>query len=153
MKKNILFLVIIILFYPLTIFSDSINSVNISGVWENKPYRHFNKGMFSWGENVYSTGSVMIDLGAIKPHLSCHGGGSFFISKVEYKNGYVELTGIYSDQPNTIKKILIKIIDKDTISIELVDRNIVWLMNPNDENIFYRVPVDAPYEPLGPEGI
>jgi hypothetical protein len=63
------------------------------------------------------------------------------------------LTGTYSDEPNEIKKIIIHIINRDTISIELVNQNIVWLMNPNEKNVFHRVPRDAPYEPLGPEGI
>jgi hypothetical protein len=151
MRKTIVFLMIFICFSS-SIFSESKSFFEISGVWENKLYRHFNKGIFSWGENVFSTGSVIIDLDSIQPHLSCHGGGSFFISKVEYKNVQIELTGIYNDQPDNINKILINIIDNDTISIELLDRNIIWLMNQNDKNIFRRVPVNAPYEPLGIEG-
>jgi hypothetical protein len=132
--------------------ADSTNPMDISGIWENYPYRHFNKGIFSWGESVYSTGSIIIDLNANKPHLSCLG-GSFYISAVKYNNDRVELTGVYSDKPKEMKKIIIHIINADSISIELIDQNIAWLMSQNDKNTFYRVPKDAPYEPLGPEGI
>jgi hypothetical protein len=150
MKKEISFLMLFTIAIRL-ICADGY--VDISGIWEqNISVKHFNKGIFSWGENVYSTSSVIIDLGASKPRLG-HQGGSFYISKVEYNDNKVELTGTYSDEPDEIKKIIIHIINRDTISIELINQNIVWLMNPKSKNIFHRVPRDAPYEPLGPEGI
>ena len=127
--------------------------IDISGIWEQDlSVKHFNKGTFSWGENVYSTSSIIIDLGTSRPRLG-NQGGSFCIFKVGYNDDKVELTGVYSDKPNEIKKIIVHIINRDTISIELIDKNIAWLMNPNSKNIFYRVPKNAPYEPLGPEGI
>ncbi|MDR1374529.1 MAG: hypothetical protein LBJ24_06120 [Treponema sp.] len=155
MKNKVLMFLCLIGILPLFFaHADSADPVDISGIWEQDlSLKHFNKGMFSWGDNVYSTSSVIIDLGAVRPHLSCHGGGSFYISKVEYNDGKVELTGAYSDKPDETKKIIVHIINRDTISIELIDKNIAWLMNPNSKNIFYRVPRDAPYEPLGPEGI
>jgi hypothetical protein len=141
--------------FRLFTYADSTGPIDISGIWEQDiSVKHFNKGIFSWGENVYSTSSVIIDLGSMRPRLSYHGSGSFDISKVEYNDNKVELTGVYSDEPDKTKKIIVHIINKDTISIELIDKNIIWLMlDSRYENKFYRVPRDAPYEPLGPEGI
>lgn len=158
MKNKAFFLIIFVsfqFFQSFVLHADSTGMIDISGIWENKPYgRHFNKGVFSWGENVYSTSSVIIDLGSTRPRLSYHGSGSFYISEAEYRDGKVELTGSYSDKPNETKKIIVHIINRDTISIELIDRGSNWLpLSPGSENRFYRVPRDAPYEPLGPEGI
>ncbi|MDR2185907.1 MAG: hypothetical protein LBO80_09640 [Treponema sp.] len=127
----------------------SVSSDSISAIWEAEPYQHFRKGRFSWGENVFSTGSVIIDLEAAHPYISCHSGGAFFVSKIEYEENQVVLLGEYSDDLNVEKKIIIHILDKDSISIELIGRSSNWLpLFPGSENRFYRVPKDAPYEPL-----
>ena len=101
---------------------------------------------------MYSTGSVIIDLGAKTPRLG-HQGGVFYILEINQKKDAVELIGYYSDEIGVIKKITIHIVDDNTIKIELHDRRIEWLMNPKLENLFHRVPKNAPLEPLGPEGI
>jgi hypothetical protein len=126
-------------------------SINISGIWEDHAYRNTKKGTFSWGQNPYSTGSIIIDLDDSLPYLSCHAGGTFYISKIDNKKTMVKLTGTYSDSPDEEKEIIIHIIDENNVSIELVDRNPVWLgLRSDKKHIFHRVPVDAPYEPLGP---
>jgi hypothetical protein len=146
MKKKLI-LTMLILFQAFFLYA-----FDLSGIWENRLYQHFRKGTFSWGENVFSTGSVVIDLNCEKPYVSTHGGGTFFISDIEYVHDKILLTGIYNGETED-KKIIIGIVDDNTISIRLENKNIRWLMHPNDKNIFHRVPRDAPYEPLGPEGI
>jgi hypothetical protein len=149
MKNRISFLISIVFIFSAST-SAYADPVDISGIWEDEPQQHFNQGTFSWGKNVYSTGSIIIDLGTKKPCLK-NQGGVFFITKINRKTNSVELIGNYAGESET-KKIIVHIIDKNTISIDLIDYPRIWL-TISSENVFHRIPVNAPLEPLGPMGL
>jgi hypothetical protein len=133
----------------------------INGIWENrKNGRLFLKKNFSWGENACSPDSVVIDLNADKPHISCQSFGPFYIQEEKSEENRIVLTGYYvrdriERKDERLNKIIITLMDEDTITIDLIGRDRTYLLpgvrpeNPND--YYYRIPVDALYDPLQPD--
>jgi hypothetical protein len=134
----------------------------INGVWENrKDIRFFSRSMFSWGVQVRSSTSVLIDLnsnGRNGPYFYVVDHGAVFsVQEKELRGNQVILTCYLTDEPNERVEIIVTIIDENTISIDLVGwDNDRWLFpSPSDRDLnpnryYYRVPYDAPYEPLIP---
>ena len=139
----------------------------INGIWENrKEGVRFNyKGkLFSWGENVWSDSSLVIDL---KPGTTARNYPVFtmaysafrIIQKIESQGNQVILTIVRPtsdrepDPDDEGNEIIITIIDENTISIytEYSSMNrYLGRFPPGDDNpnnYYYRVPFDAPYEP------
>jgi hypothetical protein len=129
----------------------------INGVWDNikEGVRYIYKGNYSWGENVRSN-FVSIDLNSKSrngPYISINQ-GTILVQEKELRGNQVILTCYRPANPNERVEIIVTIIDENTISIDAKDWN--YLLegagrpkdNPN--NYFYRIPYDAPYEPLLP---
>ena len=137
--------------------NNNVNNISISGIWEGRKdgVIFFIKGKFSWGKNVFSTSSVIIDLNDEEegPYIGTHAGGTFLIQETQIQGNNITLIGFYYDKPNEQKRILITIIDENTITIDLEGKPNTWLDRHEDSNVFHRVPVNAPYTPIGPEGI
>lgn len=130
----------------------------INGIWENrKNGRLFLKKNFSWGENACSIDSVIIDLNAEKPRISCQTLGTFVVEEEKAEENRIVLAGYYARdrvERNLYEKneIIITLMDENTITIDLIGRDRTYLLpgvrpeNPND--YYYRIPIDAPYDPL-----
>jgi hypothetical protein len=130
----------------------------INGIWENtKNAWLFLKGNYSWGENAYSTSSVVIDLNADSPYIGCQSFGPFYVQEKKAEGNRIVLTGYYirdrmERKDERLNEIVITLIDGDTFTIELIGKDRAYWLNPlrpeNPNDYYYRVPVDAPYEPL-----
>lgn len=137
--------------------NDDVDPDIISGVWQNKKEGvvFFSKHKFSWGENAYSTSSVLIDLKSEErqgPYIGINQILVFVVQEKESHGNQVVLTGYYTTNPNERREIIIDVIDENTITIKLdADWDWIWRKNPeNPDNYHYRVPVDAPYDPRHP---
>jgi len=138
--------------------NNDVDPDSICGIWENRKEGawFFSKGTFSWGENVYSTDSLIIDLNSKEwqgPYISFDH-NVFFVHEKKAVGKTVILTGYYNYEENERKEVIITVIDENTISIELVGKYSGWWLNDfflrpeNPNNYFYRVPVDTPHKPL-----
>jgi len=145
--------------------SEPVDPDIVNGIWENRrieDVRFTFKGNFSWGENVRSSSSVIIDLNSERssgPFIAFDVANVLFVRKKEARGNHVVLTCNYYDTPNEKREITITVIDEDTISIdagEYLNRSMRDFppgylrseYNPN--NYLYRVPVDTPYNPFLP---
>jgi hypothetical protein len=138
----------------------------VNGIWENRKegVRFPMKGSnFSWGENVWSLSSLVIDLKPTirgdPPVFTMAYSAFHIIQKVESQGNQVILTIVRStsdrepDPDDEGNEIIITIIDENTISIYTEYSRINRSMgrfppgDDNPNNYYYRVPFDAPYEP------
>jgi len=138
----------------------------VNGIWDNRRggIRFFYKRNFSWGDSAYTTNSVRIDLNAksrpvptflaayYRPFITIMNGRTFCVEDKEVRGNQIVFTGHYLRPSRKEKELIITVIGKDKITINAGKylNSLLPRRENNPKNYYFRVPFDAPYEPLLP---
>ncbi|SLM18024.1 exported hypothetical protein [uncultured spirochete] len=129
--------------------------INPSGVWSIQGVDMTKTKMFSWGENPIDNDVVIIDLGAKQPYIIV---SSVKFSVTSYaQEGYQFIfKGQWETRDETsIPGSLVVVYSEDGNSLyfeSVKPEDFVDIVDLGESYRLYRVPVDAPVMPIGPEG-
>ena len=129
--------------------------INPSGVWSTQGVDMTKTKMFSWGENPIDNDVVIIDLGAKQPYIIV---SSVKFSVTSYtQEGYQFIfEGQWETRDETsIPGSLVVVYSEDGNSLyfeSVKPEDFVDIVDLGEPYRLYRVPVDAPVVPIGPEG-
>ncbi|SLM18020.1 exported hypothetical protein [uncultured spirochete] len=129
--------------------------INPSGVWSMWDWNMNYTKAFSWGENPVNNEVVVIDLGAEEPYIDV-AVGEFKVSSYR-QEGYrfIFEGGWGTMSEELIPGNLVAVYSEDGNSLyfeSIKPEKFGAVMELGETNRYFRVPVDAPVVPIGPEG-
>ncbi len=153
MKRSSFLIFILLGIFCVTAFADQ-PRINPSGVWSTQGVDMTKTKMFSWGENPIHNDVVIIDLGAKQPYIIV---SSVKFSATSYtQEGYQFIfEGQWETRDETsIPGSLVVVYSEDGNSLyfeSVKPEDFVDIVDLGESYCLYRVPVDAPVVPIGPE--
>jgi hypothetical protein len=151
MKRSSFFIFIFLIMLCGAVSADQ-PRINQSGVWSIQGVDMTKTKMFSWGENPIDNDVTIIDLGAKQPYI--------IVSSVKFSVKSYTQEGyrfIFEGQWETGDEIsipgcLVVVYSEDSNSLYFESVKPEDFVDLGESHRLFKVPVDAPVVPIGPEG-
>lgn len=126
--------------------------INPSGVWSIQGVNMTKTKVFSWGENPIHNDATIIDLGAQQPYMVVYS-QKFIVTSYTQEGCQFIFEGHWEARDETsIPGYLVIIYSEDGNSLYFESENPEGFTLLGESYRLYRVSVDAPVVPIGPEG-